>query len=74
MQLVQTEVMLANYNNGAPDFFSQHAALHARGFALLDVVSLVRQTGGALALQFDALWARRGSSLWSEQCTGFPDR
>jgi FkbM family methyltransferase len=61
-EVVQLEVALLNYNEGAPLAAETIAFMDARGFALFDVNGFVRPNGINL-VQIDALFVKKESNL-----------
>ena len=61
-EVIQLEVAVASYNEGAPDMLEVLGFLAEREFAPFDIGGLVRPNGIDL-VQMDFLFARRGSGL-----------
>lgn len=61
-ELVQMEVALLNYNEGAPEFADVVSFMNERGFKLFEIAGFVRPTGAHL-VQIDAVFASENSPL-----------
>jgi FkbM family methyltransferase len=61
-EIVQLEVALLNYNEGAPTTLEVISFMDANGFAIFDVVGFVRPNGTDL-VQVDLLFAKKTSAL-----------
>jgi len=61
-EIVQIEVALLNYNEGAPLSAEVTAFMDAEGFAIYDLAGFIRPTGIDL-VQIDILFARKNSAL-----------
>jgi FkbM family methyltransferase len=61
-EVVQVEVALLNYNEGAPSSAEVIAFMDAKGFVIYDIAGFVRPTGADL-VQLDILFAKKNSSL-----------
>ncbi len=61
-EIVQLEVALLNYNEGAPTAVEVISFMDANGFAIFDVVGFVRPNGTDL-VQVDLLFAKKTSAL-----------
>jgi FkbM family methyltransferase len=61
-EIVQLEIALLNYNDGAPTAPEVISFMDARGFAIFDVVGFVRPNGTDL-VQVDLLFAKKTSAL-----------
>ena len=61
-EIVQIEVALLNYNEGAPLSAEVTAFMDAAGFAIYDLAGFIRPTGIDL-VQIDILFARKNSAL-----------
>lgn len=61
-EVVQLEVALLKYNEGAPDFADVVSFMNDRDFKLCEIASFIRPTGRHLT-QIDAIFARANSQL-----------
>jgi hypothetical protein len=70
-EMFMAEVSVLQYNKGTPSFHKLQTLLHSYGYALYDIGQVYRSSEQRL-IQFDAIWVKRNSKMWSEECTGFP--
>ena len=68
--IVFIEAPVHNFNQGAASFRQISILLSRAGFELYDVFG--ENYVGQFMIQFDAVYVRKSSSLWSQACTGFP--
>jgi FkbM family methyltransferase len=61
-EVVQLEVAILNYNEGAPSSADVIALMDANGFAIYDIAGFIRPTGADL-VQLDILFVKKNSSL-----------
>lgn len=71
VEMVYAEVSILQYNQGTPSFYKLQSLMHSHGFAFYDIGHVLR-TNDQRVMQFDATWVKRYSTMWSEECTGFP--
>jgi len=64
------EAPVMEYNMGSPSFLEVYAQMDRWGFAMFDIWELHRDRHGVM-LQFDVLFVRMTSKLWSKDCTNF---
>ena len=69
VEVILTEASLMNYNAKGSSFLELSTELDAAGFAMMDIYEISRR--GSVLLQFDVVWARKTSKLWSKACTGY---
>ena len=69
VDVILTEASLMNYNANGFSFLELSTELDAAGFAMMDIYEITRRNGALL--QFDVVWARKTSKLWSKECTGY---
>lgn len=77
VEVIATEASIQNYNQGGATLFELHSAMENLGFAMYDIIDLIRWTPTdhtEHVVQLDFLWVKKESSLWSQKCTGFPAR
>lgn len=78
VEVIQTEVHLVNYNEGAPKFLELYTFLDSVGFALYDIGEIqkftVKKWGKAIPkiIGVDVIFVKKDSTLWDESCTLFP--
>jgi FkbM family methyltransferase len=76
VEVLITEVPVMNYNQGSPSFLQIFNALDGMGYAFYDIVDTLRSSQfnrpDNFLLQFDVMWVRKSSLLWSKDCTTFP--
>jgi FkbM family methyltransferase len=70
VEVILMEAPVVEYNMGSPSFLDLHAHMDRIGFALFDIWELHRDKDGVM-LQFDVVWVRMTSKLWSTECTHF---
>ncbi len=70
MEVILTEAPLMNYNEGAPPFLSLYNFVDKKGFALFTISDIAGSR--SVDIQFDAVFVRKTSKLWSLECTGYP--
>jgi FkbM family methyltransferase len=63
VQMLTTEMSIMNFNNGGAVFFELLDALHAAGFEMFDIFSIMRGRGH-MAVQMDGLFVRNNAKLW----------
>lgn len=68
--IVFIEAPIHNFNQGAASFRQLSALLNRAGFELYDMYGFNHI--GHFMIQFDAVYVRKTSPLWSQSCTGFP--
>lgn len=68
--IVFIEAPIHNFNQGAASFRQISALLARAGFELYDMFGFNHVN--YYMIQFDAVYVKRSSSLWSKTCTGFP--
>lgn len=68
--IVFIEAPVHNFNQGAASFRQLTALLARAGFELYDIFGLNEIKH--FKIQFDAVYVRKTSPLWSQSCTGFP--
>ena len=59
-----------NYNEGASPFLSLYNFVDKKGFALFTISDIAGSR--SVDIQFDAVFVRKTSKLWSLECTGYP--
>ena len=74
VEVLFTEAPIANYNENAPGYFKLMHTIHHFGFDMFDITDLSYDHKEDTLLQFDIIWVKRTSSLWSQKCTGYPPR
>ena len=79
VEVIQTEMHLVNYNEGAPKFLDVYSFLDSKGFALYDIGEIqkfgVKKQEEMMiekVIGMDMIFVRKTSALWDEQCTLFP--
>jgi FkbM family methyltransferase len=68
VEVIQTECPSMNYNQGSPSFLELHLLMEQLGFAMFSIVDW-KDLPISLYPQFDVIWIKKGSSLWSQNCT-----
>ena len=72
VEVITTEASIMNYNIGGATFFQLISTFEKYGFALFDVIDMMRKgPGHGFAVQVDLVFVRKTSKLWSKRCTGF---
>lgn len=70
VEVIVSEAGLQNYNEGAPTFFHLFKKFDELGYAMIDIVDIKREKKSGFVNQFDVIWLKKTSNLWT--CTGFP--
>jgi FkbM family methyltransferase len=66
VEIIQSECPSMNYNEGSSSFFELHLLMEKLGFAIF---SIVDWKDVPLYPQFDVIWVKKNSTLWSHNCT-----
>lgn len=79
VEVIQAEIHLVNYNQGAPPFLELYTLLNREGFALYDIGEIQRfdisHSEGVVSNKIhamDVVFVKKSSSLWEESCTLYP--
>ena len=82
VEVIQTEIHMVNYNQGAPPFLELYTFLDSAGFALYDLGEVqkfevrkrvheeVRSVDKVIGV--DVIFVKKSSRWWDESCTLFP--
>lgn len=72
IEVIITEAAVMEYNDFGNSFIEMYVTLDKLGYAMFDVVEVLRDSHNNVAIQFDVLWVRMDSPLWKHECTGYP--
>jgi len=72
LEVIITEAAVMEYNDFGNSFLEMYVRLDKLGYAMFDVVDVLRDLHNNVAIQFDVLWVRMDSDLWRMECSGYP--
>jgi FkbM family methyltransferase len=67
VEVLQSEGSFLSYNEGSPSFFQLYSLLYSLGFEFYGVQEIMTSEG--IPIQFDGIFVKRTSKLWSGECT-----
>lgn len=71
VDIIQMELSVMNYNQGAPTFAETIAYMDNIGFAFYQTLENMFD-GRHVLIQIDAIFARKTSKYWKRECTSYP--